>query len=187
MENDQKKCTKCKQTKNLSEFSHYSGKDSHKLRSHCKKCCVGAIVAYQKKNPTYRKEQAAQWYKNNPEEAKGRRLKKYWPGSTWQEALANYNKMHTDQNGLCLFCRQPETTADKYGGIKSLAVDHNHTTKKVRGLLCYSCNSAFGNIKENVEAIQNMLDYAKKHHESETKCLQPGGTDDRSDSHPHSK
>jgi hypothetical protein len=171
----------------VTEFTIVSRKYPSKFRSHCKKCSVEVINKYIKDNPErakqsfkrwrednaqHRKEQAAKWYKKDPEAAKGRRLRKYWPGSTWQEALANYNKMHTDQNGLCLFCGQKETTKDRHGGIKSLAVDHDHTTGKARGLLCYNCNSAFGSIKENIKAIQNMLDYAIKHSNPEPKVPQ---------------
>lgn len=41
----------------------------------------------------------------------------------------------------------------------SLAVDHDHETGKVRGLLCKSCNLAIGKFKESVEIVRRALAY----------------------------
>ena len=38
-------------------------------------------------------------------------------------------------------------------------IDHCHTTKEVRGILCHNCNTALGLIKDNKQTLQNMLDY----------------------------
>jgi hypothetical protein len=40
-------------------------------------------------------------------------------------------------------------------------VDHNHTTGKVRGLLCSSCNGALGLFKDNPEVVAAALLYLK--------------------------
>jgi DNA-directed RNA polymerase subunit RPC12/RpoP len=49
-----------------------------------------------------------------------------------------YELMIQEQNGLCAICGKPNTVGGK------LFIDHNHITKKVRGLLCHHCNSALG-------------------------------------------
>jgi len=46
-----------------------------------------------------------------------------------------YDAMFKQQNGVCKICKQTER-----GRYKNLAVDHNHTTNEVRGLLCRRCN-----------------------------------------------
>ena len=44
-----------------------------------------------------------------------------------------YNKLLAHQGGVCAICRRPPKTM-------RLAVDHDHKTGQVRGLLCFFCN-----------------------------------------------
>jgi Recombination endonuclease VII len=55
-----------------------------------------------------------------------------------------YARMYEEQKGLCGICFKPETQTKKDGTVYRLSVDHNHTTNKVRGLLCFSCNKKLG-------------------------------------------
>lgn len=64
-----------------------------------------------------------------------------------------YDKMHMDQKGLCLICLKPETES------KRLAVDHDHATGKVRGLLCSRCNSSIGKFEESSELLRRAAEY----------------------------
>ena len=41
--------------------------------------------------------------------------------------------------------------------------DHNHTSGKVRGLLCSSCNTAIGLFKEDIQVISNAINYLNIH------------------------
>lgn len=55
--------------------------------------------------------------------------------------LAEYDKLYEEQSGVCAICREPETTLSRTGGtVRRLAVDHDHKTGRVRGLLCHRCN-----------------------------------------------
>ena len=82
-------------------------------------------------------------------------LKKY--GIT----LEDYDRMYESQNGVCAICLKPETTKDRWrrGGIKRLAVDHDHETGAVRGLLCDRCNKALGCFRDDPELVRAALDY----------------------------
>lgn len=42
-----------------------------------------------------------------------------------------------------------------------LAVDHDHTTNKIRGLLCGNCNNGLGRFKDNIEFLENAIKYLK--------------------------
>lgn len=63
----------------------------------------------------------------------------------------SYDHLHIRQGGVCAICQQ-ETT---------LVIDHDHSTGKVRGLLCNSCNLALGLLKENYRDASR---YLMKHH-----------------------
>jgi hypothetical protein len=43
--------------------------------------------------------------------------------------------------------------------LKIPCVDHDHTTKKVRGLLCRHCNLLLGYCEENVLVLQRAINY----------------------------
>lgn len=43
------------------------------------------------------------------------------------------------------------------GKTENLCVDHNHKTKKFRGLLCQACNRALGWFENNKESIEKYL------------------------------
>jgi len=63
-----------------------------------------------------------------------------------------YEKIFSHQGGVCAGCRRAP-------GRISLAVDHNHTTGEVRGLLCWLCNRAIGILRDNAEAAANLGAY----------------------------
>ena len=74
--------------------------------------------------------------------------------------LTDYNKMFEKQQGCCAICgkHQSELT-------RALAVDHNHLSGKIRGLLCSSCNAAIGSLGTDygVELLQKAIDYIRKY------------------------
>lgn len=82
--------------------------------------------------------------------------KKY--GLTYQE----YIDLDKAQDGKCAICKQEEISVDpRIGKRKRLAVDHCHTTNKVRGLLCYRCNRGVGIFKDDATRLYNAYLYLK--------------------------
>jgi hypothetical protein len=72
--------------------------------------------------------------------------------------------MFKEQNGVCAICGQPEVAIDKRTNIiKLLAVDHDHQTGKVRGLLCQKCNHGIGNFNDNQVNLQLAIQYLNNH------------------------
>lgn len=76
--------------------------------------------------------------------------------------LAQYRLMLAEQNGVCAICSQPET-AVRAGKIKFLAIDHCHSTGKVRGLLCQSCNQAIGHLNDDTARLRAAIEYIERH------------------------
>ena len=109
-----------------------------------------------------KQQQKASWIK--------RRLGVKWLISTRRAHLKSkygitpeqYDQMLKDHDGVCAICKQPET-ASRAGKIKLLSVDHSHTTKQIRGLLCDNCNKALGNMHENIERLKNAIEYLSKY------------------------
>jgi hypothetical protein len=67
----------------------------------------------------------------------------------------NYKAMLEAQGGTCALCpRTPEQ--ERYN---KLSIDHCHTTGKVRGLLCASCNHGLGKLGDSSEGLKRALDY----------------------------
>lgn len=81
---------------------------------------------------------ARAWQKRNPE-AKARYARGVHLKAKFGITPEDYDVMLRKQHGKCAVCRQPEKVVGK-----SLAVDHDHNTGKVRGLLCGSCNQLLG-------------------------------------------
>ena len=71
-------------------------------------------------------------------------------------------KMIAQQN-RCAICGQYETRYTKTGDIKPLSVDHNHLTGEVRALLCNDCNALLGFAKEDVEVLNNAINYIQSY------------------------
>lgn len=67
--------------------------------------------------------------------------------------VAEYETMLNNQGGVCALCRRPPKTI-------RLSVDHNHTTGRIRGILCNNCNR-FRVAKNTLETAQQVVDYLR--------------------------
>jgi len=112
-----------------------------------------------------RSEYQKQWRKRNPESHArtcARTKKKYstlaWPRLLLKYGLSvdDYNRLSEKQNNVCAIC------GNKNGKRIHLAVDHNHSTGMVRGLLCTPCNIGIGNLKEKPEIIRSAAAYLER-------------------------
>lgn len=77
-------------------------------------------------------------------------------------SLAEYNHMFEEREGLCDLCGNSETArTGRYvqEAPNWLAVDHDHETGKVRGLLCRDCNVALGLLKDDSYLLRKAADY----------------------------
>ena len=74
-----------------------------------------------------------------------------------------YFEILEKQIGLCAIC---ESDSPRRKGSKNFAIDHNHTTVEVRGLLCHPCNVMIGLAKDNIEVLEMAIKYLKHHKET---------------------
>jgi hypothetical protein len=137
-----KMCATCKIAKPFEDF--YEGYKAKKqrytsnkkyLHSRCKECDHARNRVYHNKNREKITKQMLVSHR--------RRLY----GITEEE----YNNMILSQNNLCAICNRPSN--------KTLHVDHNHTTGKIRGLLCSNCNTGIGFFNEDIFALTKAIEY----------------------------
>ncbi len=93
------------------------------------------------------------WAKANPDKrddaTERRRLKKY--GLTVEQHQALFEI----QGGLCLICNE------SFG--KRVHIDHDHSTGRVRGLLCHTCNVGLGHFKDSSALLRKAAEYLEGH------------------------
>jgi len=68
-----------------------------------------------------------------------------------------FDQMFEDQHGLCAIC-----SGDLLQGTYGLAIDHDHDTGKVRGLLCHPCNRGLGQFQDALHLLEHAAEYLKR-------------------------
>lgn len=94
---------------------------------------------------------ANKYAKENPHKRIERVIKSY--GIT----LSQFNIILTEQNNRCKICGKEFDRNRR----KSMAIDHCHTTNKVKGILCTNCNCGIGHFKDNIESLQKAILYLR--------------------------
>jgi Recombination endonuclease VII len=140
-------CIRCEVEKPLSEF--YVTTNPTKTPFSCCKDCTRERQRDYEESPTGRINRRRRAYRHN--------LKKMY-GLT----LEAYEKLLAEQEGLCAICRQPESARGRGGEVKPLAVDHDHGTGAVRGLLCHLCNVVIGNALDDPDRLEAAARYLRR-------------------------
>jgi hypothetical protein len=61
-----------------------------------------------------------------------------------------YDELLKKQEGKCAICRKPFMSHSHYRGTR---IDHDHETKRVRGLLCHGCNLLVGYLEKRKQYL----------------------------------
>jgi hypothetical protein len=84
-------------------------------------------------------------------------LRKYWPHLTGKQAEAERQKLSDAQEQKCAICKKHESSFKN-----RLAVDHDHKSGLVRGLLCYRCNKFLVG-RHTIESASKIVEYLTKY------------------------
>lgn len=68
----------------------------------------------------------------------------------------DYEYLLKKQHGLCAVCETPPETN------RRLAVDHDHDTGAVRGLLCFDCNTSIGKMNDDPVMLRKAAIYLEE-------------------------
>lgn len=144
-----KRCSRCKKEKLISDFQ-YQNITLGILMTSCKSCLNARRVALRnediektrlndkkryQKNKEHRVKYAQEYRKRHPERTRATNWKAKY-GITSEQ----FYKKLAEQDNKCAICERSMDTYSK----KIFCVDHNHTTNKIRGILCDPCNYGLG-------------------------------------------
>ena len=74
-----------------------------------------------------------------------------------------FARLLTHQGGGCAVCQRTlGGSAGKPGRYSRLAVDHNHRTGDVRGLLCMDCNLGIGKFDDDPQRLERAAAYLRR-------------------------
>ena len=144
-----KLCPRCNKVLSVKKFNKASRRDGY--QTYCRDCHNLMQREKYSKDPSQkikRQIRAARRKGRDPFVQRKAELRRLY-GITFED----YTLLFKKQNGVCAICLKTCKTR------KSLSVDHNHDTGKVRGLLCNRCNRAIGMLEEDPD----ILDRAKKY------------------------
>ncbi len=117
-----------------------------------KKRRVIALKAYYRKH-AINKKKARKYAKKHAEQRKRymrtKNILRY--GLTYKR----YKQLMNAQKGKCKICLQFRVK----GTDRRLNIDHCHKTGKIRGLLCYACNTALGMFRDNPKILMRAVRY----------------------------
>ncbi len=132
----------------------YRAKNREKLRDKSRVYHAanrGKTKAYYEANKEKLRECGKAWREANQEKIRENRLMRFY-----KMTLDEYNSMDQSQGGVCAICGKP----NRNGG--RLAVDHDHTTGVVRGLLCSHCNAGLGQFLDNEDVLASAISYLRE-------------------------
>lgn len=142
---DSRECGTCHEVKPYEEFTPRGFKNGVRLyKSTCKACAAARMRKWAKDNSERHTKTRHEWNLKNL----------YGVSAEW------YQQKLKEQDGKCGICRKEQETRHGVNGTPfRLAVDHCHTTGRVRGLLCNDCNRAIGLLKDDPQLLVRAIEY----------------------------
>lgn len=164
----EKFCPDCKETKHAKDFPRQSVSPDG-LRSNCKKCRNKI-----RKNPSlYRDELNMScrkchrvlpdnaYFKNKHSKlGRERTCIECKRASRFQVTRDAIHNIRVNQCGRCPCCSIVLP-------FHKECIDHNHSTGRVRGILCGKCNAALGLANDNIETLRGMIAYLEEDNKHE--------------------
>ena len=145
----EKYCSGCETYKHTSEFCSDVSKSSG-LSTKCKTCGAMDNVKWRKENPEKVREQKKKFHLENPHKKREYKRRSKYPG---------YTKEH-ENTMSCEICKIDLVAGCKSGNAQ--CIDHDHSTNKIRGVLCSHCNRGLGIFKDNPEILREAARYLEE-------------------------
>ena len=144
-----KSCSECKEAKLVSDF--YVRKASPDgLAYLCKVCDLRLRKEYCESNRDKIREQRKEFRRRNKERLSIAKNRAKCPPEV-------FARLFEEQKGCCAICNLHQSNMRR-----RIAIDHDHVTKDIRGLLCDKCNRCLGLLQDSEEVLQSAIRYLKK-------------------------
>ena len=141
-----KSCSRCGSSKDDACF-YKSRTLPMGLRSACKACERG-----RERNLAKDRANNAKWFSENKTKRRNStRTKKY--GVSPESIEFTFNS----QGRRCAICE----TEEPGGRFNVWNVDHDHATKRFRGVVCYRCNQLLGYARDSIEILTEAISYLR--------------------------
>lgn len=140
-----KKCSTCGRHLPADHF-YRNTYGSNGLQSCCKECQRGKAKNWRSHNKERVKATSKAHYEANKTRSRNKTLLR-----DTGFGIETYNTLYSEQGGRCAICGKAQA--------KSLDMDHDHKSGKVRGLLCNNCNRGLGLFKDSPEVLRNAAKY----------------------------
>lgn len=167
-----KPCKKCGVLKPLADFYRAAGtRDGH--RGDCKACSSKDKQRRYLADPQAAIDRVKRWQQANPDRVvAAQRRRRLDPEVRLREraghlkrkygiTIEQYDSMLESQGGGCFICGRPPREDI------SLHVDHDHSTGKVRGILCFCCNNALADFQDDPALLRKAACYVSNSPEVE--------------------
>lgn len=129
-------CNTCDSEKLLTEFT----KSSRSAGGYSRRCraCSNSYTA--------------KWARANPSKVKISKRKTVVRAKYGDVGMELHHKLAS--GAVCEACGERRNR---------MAIDHNHTTGQIRGILCSNCNTALGLLGEDFSRFTSLMEYLKAH------------------------
>ena len=177
-------CNECDVEKSLDEFANDKNRADGKSYT-CKVCNRARASAWSKSNRKRVQARQRKWRAENRASVRKSSRRYYAKNKTrinaltkarrdadpnhravqrWKWILRNYSMtreqwlaMFAAQGSRCGCCRSTDP-----GSRRSWHTDHDHTTKKVRGIVCHDCNIMLGGARDSTATLAAGIDYLER-------------------------
>lgn len=143
--------------KNKQSQQEWKLKNKDKIKAYSKKHYSSM---YKKSYYQENKDRIKLWNRNYWHENKDRwkeSSRENWLKRNYGIDLKIYNELFEKQSGCCAICGVHQSKQKRV-----MAVDHCHSTKAVRGLLCFNCNTAIGKFNDDASLLYKAIAYITK-------------------------
>lgn len=173
MTSSSRACAHCNQVFPVESFPIAKGNSRRKdgRHSYCRDCKNESLAEWRRDHPEQVAEQNRRYKDKMSDErrdakraadrtayhADKRRHRDAYLRRTFGVSLDRYEELLARQANCCAICATPCSSG------RALAVDHDHSTGKPRGLLCSNCNNGLGRFRDDVARLANAIAYLESY------------------------